>query len=456
MNSKKKTGIKTGEISQLAKKIVDENIRRTTDNMGALSPEVARRMLNELQVHQLELEMQNEELRQAQNDLEASRSLYYNFYNLAPVGYLTISETGLIVEANLTMAAMLGISINQLIGQPLTRFIYPEDQNQYYLHNKLLFATGASKPCELRLVNKSTVQFWIRMEATLVFGAEDTAHCNAVVIDITERKLAEEALTAERNILVTLINAIPDRIFIKDKESRFTLSNIAHIKSLGANSQSEVIGKTIQNYRSPMLTERYLADDLKVMENNQPLYDYEEPTILPSGETGTLLISKVPFHDSTGEVIGIIGISRDISVRKQAEEKLRKSEEKFCAILKSTVDGFWMVGTNGRIVEVNETFCSMLGYTQDELLDMHINDIDATESSKEIDERIARIHLNGSEIFETRHRRKDGSIFDVEISATLLPNSNGQMIGFCRDITNRRRVEEKLRKSDKKTFRDYS
>ena len=127
-----------------------------------LSPEEAGRLLHELQVHQIELEMQNEELRRAQGELEASRARYFDLYDLAPVGYFTLSEQGLILEANLTAAAMLGVGRGDLVKQPFTRFILPEDQDIYYRHRKQLFETGSPQVCDLRM---------LRADAAPILGA---------------------------------------------------------------------------------------------------------------------------------------------------------------------------------------------------------------------------------------------------------------------------------------------
>src|ERR1041385_8772740 len=113
------------------------------ENLEVLSPEVARRALHELRVHQIELEMQNEELRRTQEALEISRARYFDLYDLAPVGYFTLSEQGLIREVNLTAADLLGMARGALAGQPLSRFVVSEDQDIYYLHRKVLLETGA-------------------------------------------------------------------------------------------------------------------------------------------------------------------------------------------------------------------------------------------------------------------------------------------------------------------------
>ena len=125
-------------------------------------PEETRRTLHELRVHQIELEMQNEELRRAQAELDAARARYFDLYDLAPVGYATVSEKGLILETNLTAATLLGVARDALVRQPFSRFILKEDQDLYSLHRKKLFEThsassgqaGEPQACELRMVKK--------------------------------------------------------------------------------------------------------------------------------------------------------------------------------------------------------------------------------------------------------------------------------------------------------------
>ena len=123
--------------------------------------------------------MQNEELRRAQGELEASRARYFDLYDLAPVGYFTLSEQGLILEANLTGAGLLGVARSALVKQPLTRFILPEDQDIYYRHRKQLFETGAPQVCELRMLRADAAPFWARLEATAAQDAEAARPCAA-------------------------------------------------------------------------------------------------------------------------------------------------------------------------------------------------------------------------------------------------------------------------------------
>ena len=157
-----------------------------------LSPGETRQALHELRVHQIELELQNEELRRAQVDLEALRARYFDLYDLAPVGYFTLNETGFIVEANLMASELLGTERISLINKPLSGFVIPKDQDIYYKHRIHLFEKNAPQQCELRLVKKDGSRFWARLDSTVMQSADGMAVCRVVMSDITIQKRAEE------------------------------------------------------------------------------------------------------------------------------------------------------------------------------------------------------------------------------------------------------------------------
>ena len=161
-----------------------------------MPPEEAGRTLQELRVHQIELQMQNEELRRAQVELDAARARYFDLYDLAPVGYLTVSEKGLILEANLAAARLLGVGRGTLAKRLLTSFFLREDQDIYYLRRKQLLETGLQQVSEMRMVRPDGAQFWARLEAVKADGAEGAPVLRIVISDITKRKHAEEELEA--------------------------------------------------------------------------------------------------------------------------------------------------------------------------------------------------------------------------------------------------------------------
>jgi PAS domain S-box-containing protein len=188
-----------GDLRKQAEEIFREKAARMSENIEALSLEENRQILHELRVHQIELEMQNEELRRVQSELEASRARYFDLYDLAPVGYCTLNEQGLILEANLTAATLLGVARSALVKQRLTRFILPEDQDIYYRHRKQLFETGAPQVCELRMMKNDGAQFWGHLAAAAAQNTGGAPVCRVVMTDITERKRMEvELLKVEK------------------------------------------------------------------------------------------------------------------------------------------------------------------------------------------------------------------------------------------------------------------
>jgi PAS domain S-box-containing protein len=167
-----------------------------------LSPGETKHLLHELRVHQIELEMQNEELRRTKHELRESWARYFDLYDLAPVGYLTLNEQGVIQEANLAAATMLGMERSSLVNQPISRSILKEDQDIYYLHRRQLVKTGKPQACDLRLVKMGGTAFWVHLAASAVHDPSTNSRQDAdiapvlriVLSDITEPKRAEEAL----------------------------------------------------------------------------------------------------------------------------------------------------------------------------------------------------------------------------------------------------------------------
>ena len=133
----------------------EDQLARRSDGSLKLQSENPEGLIHELRVHQIELEMQNEDLRRAQGELDAARARYFDLYNLAPISYFTLSEQRRILEANLTAATLLGVARGALVKRPLTRFILPEDQDIFYRHRKLLFETGAPQVFEMRMSGKN-------------------------------------------------------------------------------------------------------------------------------------------------------------------------------------------------------------------------------------------------------------------------------------------------------------
>ena len=191
MTAKKNITDQAASLRRRAEQLVQEKPASSPENLENLSPEEMRQTLHELHVHQIELEVQNEELRRTQVELETARSRYFELYDLAPVGYCTLSEKGLILENNLTAAGLLGITRGELLKKPITRFIFKEDQDIYYLHLRQLFETGTPQVCDLRMVKKDGTVFWTHLSANITQDEGNTPVCHVILIDISAQKQAE-------------------------------------------------------------------------------------------------------------------------------------------------------------------------------------------------------------------------------------------------------------------------
>ncbi len=216
MPRQKEKSPKTIELRQQAEASVRQHKVPAPLEQEVLSPEDSRRLVHELRVHQIELELQNEELRRSQVELEAARVRYYDLYNLAPVGYCTLSELGLIQEANLTAAELLGLPRAALLQQFLSRFIFREDQDSFYLHCRHLLDTGAPQTWELRLVKQSVQEltisaapFWVRLTATVLPDGQGSSEIRIGLTDIQTSKFLELRTTMERNLMEFLAQAHP-------------------------------------------------------------------------------------------------------------------------------------------------------------------------------------------------------------------------------------------------------
>ena len=155
-----------------------------------------------------------------------------------------------------------------------------------------------------------------------------------------------------------------------------------------------------------------------------------------------------PWYEGDGSIGGIIIYTEVISKEKRINEDIRDNINFVQSILRTTKDGFWVLDLDGNFIEVNNAYCNMSGYSRNELLGFSIPDVEVDETPKEAAERVKRIISTGSEVFEVRHRKKDGSIFDAEVSASFLGGDEDKIICFCRDITERKKAEGELKKSE--------
>jgi PAS domain S-box-containing protein len=233
-------------------------------------------------------------------------------------------------------------------------------------------------------------------------------------------------------------DSLASRFLRKIKTENSGISKSVH-KEISDRGKSQIVEKYVTFYRVPLKTTywtiviSYHEEDIYVA-----LTHLRNRLILVFS---ILLIIVLYYFFSLAKVRNIL---KEEAKRKKAERSLQVKEMKHKAILQTAMDGFWLTNMDGKLIEVNETYCRMSGYNKKELLAMSIGDLDVVEKTNDIVNRIQNTSIQGEDRFESKHRRKDGSIIDVEVSAKYFPFEQGQIVFFIQDISDRKKAEQEL------------
>ena len=459
--------------------------------------------LEDLRIHQIELEMQNDELRRTQVSLEAARMRYFDLYDLAPVGYCTISEEGLILETNLTASNLLGLTRADLLKKPFNHFIAKDYQDIYYHHRKILIKTGISQRVELQMQKRdSTTQVvWVHLVSTLAQGADGAPVIRTVISDFTEHKqlvkeqqekdsltkvlAVSEGFLANTGLQVDYQKITDDLLqFSGSKYVVFNLfdENGLDFQTLAVSGLNEHVNKATSILGFELTGKKWphdavLAAKIKhntitrfaslfdLTGNGLPkttmsllvkLFGFEEVVVAKIstkekvlGDFTLLMPAGISFTEDTLVSVYIHLVSLLLQ-RKQAEATLLASEERYRQFFESSQDAVLLTSSDGRIHSANPAAARMFGYTQAEFLQL--------ERSKLIDPTDQRLQLalkewarTGHFKGELNHIRKDGSIFPAEASLVDFRVTDGQIILsslFLRDMTESHLAAQALRESE--------
>ena len=203
-----------------------------------LTPQAVRNVLEDLRVHQIELEMQNDELRRTQVALEAAQERYFDFYDLAPVGYVTVNEQAKILQANLAAATLLGVDRAALPGKALSAFMLEPDADRYYLLCNEAFASGSVQSCELTLLKPDDDRVWVNLQAIAATGDHGATVIRIVLIDIAARKQAEALQLANEQFRNAILDSVPSQIAVLDRNGTIVAVNEAWRKFALDNSMT--------------------------------------------------------------------------------------------------------------------------------------------------------------------------------------------------------------------------
>lgn len=256
-----------------------------------------------------------------EQELRERESRFQELFDEAPIGYHELDTKGHITRVNRTELEMLGYRAEEMLGRPVWEFTVEKEKSQQAVAAKLAGKMPPSRAFERTLQRKDGTLLLALIEDRLLYDKAGRIRgiCSTIQ-NITKRKQAEESLAQERNLLRTLIDNMPDNIYVKDTKSRFIVANIAVARLMGATTPDELLGKTDFEFYPQELADKYYADDQNVIKMGQLLVGREEPAVDPEGHRKWYSTTKVPLRDSRGKITGIIGISRDITARKRAED----------------------------------------------------------------------------------------------------------------------------------------
>ncbi|MGD0252202.1 MAG: PAS domain S-box protein, partial [Verrucomicrobiota bacterium] len=340
---------------------------------------------------------------------------------------------------------ILGWTAAEAHGHRITELFF-KDASEFPAAQEKLRQTGEWSG-EVQAVTKARKPIILHSRWTLVRGHHgQPPHVVSISTDITGRKQAEEAARQSQERYRSLAESSPDAIFILDRESAIQYVNRNAAQWLGM-PDTELLGHSQAEFFPPVITRQHQEAIQRVFETGEMARMERSESF--RGTEKWIETRLVPLRNQQGKVAHVMGIARDLTEQKRAEESLREQEEWNQRIIGTAMDGFWMIDLEGNIVDVNESYCRLSGYSHEELLSMRASDVEVNEPSPAlVIQHAQRIAQSGSDHFETRHRRKDGRVIEVEVSATSLKLQEHRVFAFFRDITERKQAERALRASE--------
>jgi PAS domain S-box-containing protein len=233
--------------------------------------------------------------------------------------------------------------------------------------------------------------------------------------NISRRKQTQMALAEERTLLRTLIDNVPDRIYVKDTQGRKTISNLADWHASGGKTMEDVIGKSDFDTYSPELAAKYWVDDKTILDLGTPIINREEPGLDENGHPVWVLTTKVPLEDDSGKILGLVGIGRDITDQKRAEIELVREKEFLSAININSPVAIVVLDGQEKIASCNPAFEKLYGYTSAEIMGKDLDSLINTEETLEEASVLTRQAMIAPVHGMGKRRRKDGGLVTVEI-----------------------------------------
>lgn len=343
MNRKDSIGVGVGAASRGTP---GERLKRLQEVSGEpLDADEMARLLHELMVHQVELEMQNEELVEARAELEENAGLLAELYDFAPVGYFSLSASGLIRQLNFLGAHLLGMERAPLLGMDFARFVIPENRPAFAHFLSRVFAYEDPEPCEVTLARHGQPEVIVRLTGTLSLNG---LVCRMAAMDVTEHRRMEAEAEEKNDDLNRIFNLSHDLLGIADSDGRFHRVNPAFERLLG-HGQGVLTGRGFMGFVHPDDREA-TVQALARLRAGEEVMDFLNRYRCADGSYRWLEWRVIPYGDGF-----MCAVARDITEKKAALEALRGSERKFRSIVESspTAMYFYHLGEDDRLILID-------------------------------------------------------------------------------------------------------
>ena len=391
-------------------------------------------------------------LTKAAKELREREKYFHTLIEYSSAAIILFEEDGTFIYQSPAIEKIVGYQIEEGVRSNLFSFLHPDDVPAFLeMKADLLLHPGKTISGEIRVRHHDGNYIWIGGSVTNLLKQENLHAFMANYHDITESKMAAEKLLAERSLLRALIDNMPDPIYVKDTEGKKIIANKKDQFFMGIVCEDDVIGKTDLELYSGMVGITCHATDMNTMEKGIPVYNEEIQFVDKSGEQHWLMISKIPLRNNTGSITGLLGIGRDISVQKKAENKLLVSNERYQYVTKATFDAVWDWDMVTNKVFRGEGFETLFSYDLKKL-NGYIGEWDLLiypDDFERVTGSFNKAIKDGSIIWndEYQYRKANGDFAFVQDKAIIIRDETGaavRMVGAMQDVTKRKQEEEKI------------
>ena len=387
------------------------------------------------------------ERKQIEEKTKLSEAQFRGAFEYSAIGMAMFGIGGNCIRANQSLSDMLGYGIQELTKMEFEDITHPDDLAQSVsLMRDLIEGENDNFYTEKRLIHKKGQVVWVFLGVSILRNSEnEPLHLIAQIQDITQNKLASNLINEERNLLSTLIDNLPINIYIKDLQLRKTRVNRSEVSYMSGLTEEDIVGKTDFELFPESTAANSFKEDQEVLSSGVPMISRESIDYRKDGSVNYLLTSKIPLRNSEEEVIGLLGISYDITKIKEAENAMAVSEEKYREIFENIQDIYYRTDKDGIVTEISPSIEKYYNYKRGQIIGSPVTDFYYYQEDRDVIVEVLKKNHAVTD-FEVKLKTRNNGLVYASVNARLI-FKNGIVVGSegsIRDITARKAQENQL------------